>query len=76
MTLQEEFEGHVRPHLDALYRTVLGMAPMRPVAWGSLMGHLVYGLVLGAAFVPLHRPLAPAAPGLEVRRRPTEVVRG
>lgn len=54
----------------------LRMAPMRPVAWGSLMGHLVYGLVLGAAFVPLHRPLAPAAPGPEVRRRPTEVVRG
>ena len=26
------------------------MAPMRPVAMGSLMGHLVYGLVLGAGY--------------------------
>jgi hypothetical protein len=28
----------------------LMMAPMRPVAMGSLMGHLVYGLVLGGAY--------------------------
>ncbi len=29
----------------------LQMAEMRPVAWGSLMGHAMYGLILGAAFV-------------------------
>lgn len=34
----------------------LMMAPMRPVAMGSLMGHLVFGLVLGAAYVWLNRP--------------------
>jgi hypothetical protein len=31
----------------------LSMPPMRPVAMGSLMGHLIYGLVLGAAYVRL-----------------------
>ncbi|MGQ0642571.1 MAG: hypothetical protein ACT4P6_17645 [Gemmatimonadaceae bacterium] len=31
----------------------LRMPPMRPVAFGSLVGHLVYGLVLGAAYVRL-----------------------
>jgi len=31
----------------------LRMAPMRPVAFGSLIGHVIYGLVLGAAFVRL-----------------------
>lgn len=28
----------------------LRMAPMRPVAMGSLMGHLIFGLVLGITF--------------------------
>jgi hypothetical protein len=40
----------------------LRMAMMRPVAWGSLMGHLVFGVILGAAFVPLRRA-APATLG-------------
>jgi hypothetical protein len=40
----------------------LRMPMMRPVAWGSLMGHLVFGVILGAAFVPLRRS-APAALG-------------
>jgi uncharacterized membrane protein YagU involved in acid resistance len=31
----------------------LRMPPMRPVAFGSLVGHVVYGLVLGAVFVRL-----------------------
>jgi hypothetical protein len=31
----------------------LRMPPMRPVAWGSLAGHLIYGVILGAAFVRL-----------------------
>ena len=31
----------------------LRMPPMRPVAVGSLMGHLLYGLILGTAFVRL-----------------------
>ena len=33
----------------------LRMPPMRPVAMGSLVGHLVYGLILGAVFVRLRR---------------------
>ena len=32
----------------------LRMPPMRPVAMGSLVGHLLFGLMLGAAFVRLH----------------------
>lgn len=46
----------------------LRMPPMRPVAYGSLAGHLLYGMVLGAVFVRLHsqaptpsRPQAHAA---------------
>ncbi|MGQ0572454.1 MAG: hypothetical protein ACT4P5_23345 [Armatimonadota bacterium] len=41
----------------------LMMEPMRPVAWGSLMGHLVYGLILGAGCVWLSKsaPVAGAA---------------
>ncbi len=31
----------------------LRMPPMRPVAFGSLVGHLIYGLILGSAFVKL-----------------------
>jgi hypothetical protein len=42
----------------------LRMAPMRPVAMGSLMGHLVYGVVLGASLRWLltrsHAPLVQA----------------
>ncbi len=33
----------------------LRMAPMRPVALGSLMGHIAYGIVLGLAFGWLRR---------------------
>ncbi len=33
----------------------LMMAPMRPVALGSLMGHLLFGLILGTTFVWLSR---------------------
>ena len=33
----------------------LAMEPMRPVAWGSLMGHLIYGLILGGSYVGLRR---------------------
>ncbi len=36
----------------------LTMAGMMPVAMGSLMGHIIYGLILGAAFVWLYRSLA------------------
>lgn len=36
----------------------LTMASMRPVAIGSLMGHLLYGLVLGGLFGALHRESA------------------
>lgn len=32
----------------------LRMPPMRPVAMGSLVGHIIFGLILGAAFVRLH----------------------
>lgn len=31
----------------------LRMPPMRPMAMGSLIGHLVYGLILGGVFVRL-----------------------
>lgn len=31
----------------------LRMPPMRPVAYGSLVGHVIYGLVLGVTFVRL-----------------------
>ncbi|MGH7694203.1 MAG: hypothetical protein ACRENH_04450, partial [Gemmatimonadaceae bacterium] len=34
----------------------LSSAPMRPVAFGSLVGHVVYGLVLGTGYVRLHAP--------------------
>ncbi|MFN2432732.1 MAG: hypothetical protein ABR599_07945 [Gemmatimonadota bacterium] len=36
----------------------LRMPPMRPLAIGSLLGHLMYGLILGATFVRLRRPRA------------------
>lgn len=43
----------------------LQMPMMRPVAFASLMGHVIFGLLLGAAFVPLrgtasHAPLGTA----------------
>ena len=31
----------------------LVMAPMRPVAMGSLMGHLIFGVILGGEFAML-----------------------
>ena len=31
------------------------MAPMLPVAMGSLIGHLIYGIILGGGFVMLKR---------------------
>lgn len=37
----------------------LMIEPMRPVAMGSLMGHLIYGVILGGVFVML-RQAAPA----------------
>ena len=36
----------------------LRMAPMRGVAMGSLVGHLVYGLILGGVFVRLSQPVS------------------
>jgi hypothetical protein len=39
--------------LDMPPFAALRMPPMRPVAWGSLAGHLIYGVILGAAFVRL-----------------------
>jgi len=33
------------------------MEPMRPVAMGSLVGHCVYGIILGAGFVTLNRSM-------------------
>ncbi|HYT54228.1 MAG TPA: hypothetical protein VEQ38_05905 [Verrucomicrobiae bacterium] len=38
----------------------LMMAPMRPVAMGSLMGHLIYGIILGGGFAILKQ----GVPGL------------
>ena len=39
----------------------LRMPMMRPVAFASLMGHVVFGVILGGAFVPF-RGAAPQAP--------------
>ena len=51
----------------------LQMPPMRPVAMGSLVGHLIYGLILGATFVRLRRangaPVPEARPDPDHRRR-------
>ncbi|MCA1579662.1 MAG: hypothetical protein LC794_20135 [Acidobacteria bacterium] len=38
------------------------MPPMRMVAVGSLVGHLIFGLILGAAFVWLSRPRGVVVP--------------
>jgi hypothetical protein len=38
----------------------LQMEPMRPVAMGSLVGHLIYGVILGGGFAMLRRGI----PGL------------
>ena len=48
----------------------LRMPPMRPVAMGSLVGHLIYGLILGAAFVRLRGTsgASPASPRLRGAR--------
>ncbi len=35
------------------------MEPMRPVAMGSLIGHILFGLILGGVFVLLSRRSAP-----------------
>jgi uncharacterized membrane protein YagU involved in acid resistance len=43
--------------------TPLSMAPMRPVAIGSLIGHLMYGFILGVCYRALiARPIRQAAP--------------
>jgi len=34
----------------------LRMAPMRPVAFGSLAGHLLYGVILGLVYFRLQSP--------------------
>ncbi|MBI1733545.1 MAG: hypothetical protein HYR51_00080 [Candidatus Rokubacteria bacterium] len=44
----------------------IAMEPMRPVAMGSLVGHLVYGLILGGVYVSLQRRAA--APATQLRR--------
>jgi hypothetical protein len=44
----------------------LMMAPMRPVAMGSLMGHLIYGLILGGGFAMLKQRI----PGLTSQHKP------
>jgi hypothetical protein len=49
--------------LDMPALAPLRMPPMRPVAWGSLAGHLIYGVILGAAFVRLRGTSAAAMTG-------------
>lgn len=44
----------------------IAMEPMRSVAMGSLVGHLVYGLILGGIYVGFLRRVA--APATELRR--------
>jgi uncharacterized membrane protein YagU involved in acid resistance len=36
----------------------LQMAPMRPVAMGSLVGHLIYGIILGGGFALLKQRIS------------------
>ena len=38
--------------------SALKMPGMRPVAMGSLMGHLIYGLILGGIYARIHRTAA------------------
>jgi uncharacterized membrane protein YagU involved in acid resistance len=49
--------------LDMPPFAALRMPPMRPVAWGSLAGHLIYGVILGGAFVRLRGASAARMPG-------------
>jgi uncharacterized membrane protein YagU involved in acid resistance len=44
----------------------LAMEPMRAVAMGSLVGHLVYGFILGGVYVRFVR--RPAAAAAQLRR--------
>lgn len=44
----------------------LRMPPMRPVAMGSLVGHLIYGVILGLAYARLRRA-GRMEPSAEVR---------
>lgn len=46
----------------------LMMPPMRMVAMGSLVGHLVFGLILGATFVWIERQWAARSEAERVRR--------
>jgi hypothetical protein len=41
----------------------LRMPPMRPVAAGSLVGHLVYGLILGFVYASMTANRRPARAG-------------
>jgi uncharacterized membrane protein YagU involved in acid resistance len=41
----------------------LAMAPMRSVAMGSLVGHLIFGVILGPAFLSLLRTPQPRPTG-------------
>ena len=43
------------------------MAPMRPVAWGSFIGHVLYGLILGSVFVWLGKTAAAQPAGSSSR---------
>jgi hypothetical protein len=48
----------------------LMMPPMRTVAMGSLVGHLIYGAILGVAYARLRRPAAMHAHVAETGRAP------
>jgi uncharacterized membrane protein YagU involved in acid resistance len=54
--------------LDMPPFAALRTPPMRPVAWGSLAGHLIYGVILGMVFVRLRR-----ASAARITREPTGV---
>jgi hypothetical protein len=47
------------------------MEPMRPVAMGSLLGHLIYGIILGGGFFMVKRAIS----GVPGRGEPTETGR-
>jgi hypothetical protein len=48
----------------------LRMPPMRPVAMGSLIGHLLYGLILGSLYHRLRRRVGETPSTRELSRAP------
>ena len=48
------------------------MEPMRPVAIGGLLGHLIYGIILGGGLVMVKRRISRVVPAGEDEPRETD----